>query len=283
MVADVARASTRRLFARALRAGLVIGLAACGGGDAEGDRTAAAADPQADGGERARVVPPAEVLEVVALEAGAGTTGVLSGEVRYTGEVPERFVMGAARKPECTHFGEVDQRSNALVVDDGRLAWAFVHLKSGFDRAAIPPAPAASVRLEQRGCMYVPRGVALRTGQTLVVTNDDPTPHNVHTRGKRNESTNRTMGAGQAPVEFVFERAERPVPFQCDLHPWMEADVWVEEHPWYALTDERGRFRIEGVPPGELVVEALHARAGRTAGKVTVQAGQETRIVLTID
>lgn len=275
MVADVARASRFRPLALLLAA-LV---PACGQGD-EGGGAEPAGEASA-GGARTREVPAAEVLEVVPL--GAGATGVLSGEVRFTGEVPGRFVMGAARKPECTHHPEVDQRTNALVVDEGRLAWAFVHLKSGFDPDAVPPAPPATVRLEQRGCMYVPRGVALRTGQTLVVTNDDPTVHNVHTRGKRNGMTNRTMGAGQPPLEFVFERAERPVPFQCDLHPWMEADVWVEEHPWYALTDEHGHFRIEGVPPGDLVVEAVHASAGRVAARVTVQAGQETRIVLTID
>jgi hypothetical protein len=93
------------------------------------------------------------------------------------------------------------------------------------------------------------------------------------------------MGAGQAPIEFVFERAERPVPFKCDIHPWMEADVWVEEHPWFALSGEDGAFRIEDLPPGEYVVEALHPSAGtgRTAARVTLSAGRETRIALTLE
>jgi plastocyanin len=232
-------------------------------------------------GTPARAVPLAEVTGVMPLEAGAGA--VLSGEVRFTGTAPERFVIAGARRPECSHHADVDQRSNAIVVEDGRLAWAFVRVKSGFDRDAIPPVPGEPVILEQKGCMYVPRGVALRTGQTLRVTNADPTVHNVHTRGKRNGMTNRTMGAGQAALEFVFEHAERPVPFQCDLHPWMEAEAWVEEHPWFALTDEHGRFRIEDVPPGELVVEVQHARLGRATARVTVLADQRTDIVLTLD
>jgi hypothetical protein len=36
------------------------------------------------------------------------------------------------------------------------------------------------------------------------------------------------------------------------------ADVVVLGHPFFALTDAEGRFRIEGLPPGELNVHAWH-------------------------
>lgn len=206
--------------------------------------------------------------------------GALRGTILFQGEVPQRFPLVSDSSPECKHHPEVDQRSNLIVVNDGKLANCYVALASGFDKARIPPVEAATVSLEQKGCMYVPRVLALRVGQTLRVTNDDPTTHNVHTRAKRNPETNRNMGAGQAPLEFRFERAESPVPFQCDIHPWMGAAVFVEEHPWFAVSDEQGAFFIRDVPPGEYVVEAIHESLGRVTGSVSVKAGVATAFTL---
>jgi plastocyanin len=208
--------------------------------------------------------------------------GALHGTIRFEGKAPERFPLGAAASNECKHHPEVDQLSNVVLVEDGMLANVFVTLDSGYDRAKVPPAPAESVTLEQKGCMYVPRVLALRAGQTLRVSNDDPTTHNVHTRAKRNAELNRNMGAGQAALEFTFDKPERPVPFQCDIHPWMGAAVFVEEHPWFAVSDAAGRFRIRDVPPGNYEVEAIHETLGKVSGKVTVKAGSSTGITLTL-
>src|SRR5262245_5229227 len=174
--------------------------------------------------------------------------GALHGTILFAGEAPARFELGAASNAECKHHPEVDQRSNEIVVNGGKLAGVFVTLASGFDKAHVPPASDAVASLEQKGCMYVPRVLALRVGQTLRVSNDDPTNHNVHTFSKRNSATNKNMGAKQPPLEFRFDKAEYPVPFQCDIHPWMGAAVFVEEHPWFAVTDEQGAFRIRDVP-----------------------------------
>jgi hypothetical protein len=74
------------------------------------------------------------------------------------------------------------------------------------------------------------------------------------------------------------------VRFTCDIHPWMGAAVFVEEHPWFAVTDESGAFRIPGVPPGEYVVEARHEHKDirAAAGKVTVKAGESQGFTLTM-
>ena len=208
--------------------------------------------------------------------------GALHGTIRFEGKVPERFALGAAASNECKHHPEVDQRSNVVLVEDGMLANVFVTLDSGYDRAKVPPAPSESVTLEQKGCMYVPRVLALRAGQTLRVSNDDPTTHNVHTLAKRNGELNRNMGKGQPALEFTFDKPERPVPFKCDIHPWMGAAVFVEEHPWFAVSDAQGRFRIRDVPPGSYEVEAIHETLGKVSGKVTVKAGSSTGIALTL-
>ena len=44
----------------------------------------------------------------------------------------------------------------------------------------------------------------------------------------------------------------------CDAHPHMFAWLIVHDSPYYAVTDERGAFRIDGVPPGSLKVTMWH-------------------------
>jgi plastocyanin len=212
----------------------------------------------------------------------SATHGGLHGTILFRGEAPERFPIGADKSAECRHHPDVDQRQNRVVVNDGKVTGAFVRIASGYDESNVPPLAAEAATIDQKGCMYVPRVLGLRVGQRLRVTNLDPTAHNVHTTPKRNDGLNVNMAKGQDPLELVFERAERPVPFKCDIHPWMGAAVFVEEHPWFAVSDERGAFRIASVPPGEYVVEVLHEELGRSNGRVAVSAGKSTGFTLTL-
>jgi plastocyanin len=60
---------------------------------------------------------------------------------------------------------------------DGSLANVFVSLQGTFPASPVPPEP---VKVEQRACVYVPRVIGARVGQTLQVRNDDEVLHNVH-------------------------------------------------------------------------------------------------------
>jgi plastocyanin len=271
-----------------LAAGAALGLLACGSGASDGARTGEASAPASAPGEPTAAPSQARGRAAVAPVTSSGdeaydsaALGALHGTVLFAGEAPERFPYGAGDRPECKHHAEVDQRANIVVVNDGKLAGAFVHLKSGYDGASIPPAPNTAAQLDQRGCMYVPRVLALQLGQKLLVANSDPTNHNVHVRAQRNRASNQNVGAGQSALEFTFERAEA-VPFACDIHPWMGAVVHVAEHPWFAVSDEHGAFHIRDVPPGEYVVEAEHEKLGSVSGSVKVTAGSSTGFTLTL-
>jgi hypothetical protein len=44
------------------------------------------------------------------------------------------------------------------------------------------------------------------------------------------------------------------------------------------VTDDKGGFKIENVPPGKYKVEVLHPVLGKQSKEVEVKAGQEVKV-----
>ena len=61
----------------------------------------------------------------------------------------------------------------------------------------------------------------------------------------------------------------------CPIHASMAAWVYVFEHPYHAVTDEHGRFRLPPVPPGRYTLRVHHADGGlRGRREVVVRSGE---------
>ena len=124
---------------------------------------------------------------------------------------------------------------------------------------------------------------AVTVGTPLAVMNNDAILHNVH----GNEA-----GAG-APALTVFNLAmpikgqKLPVPMrkpglirlQCDAgHTWMNAWIYVFDHPYFAVTDDRGAFVIDDVPRGRSRGRAVARARGRAGtGHANDREGQSRR------
>lgn len=141
---------------------------------------------------------------------------------------------------------------------DGGLANVFVYLKD----AKATPATGEGGLLDQEGCMYNPYVMGVVTGQTFKVKNSDATLHNVHNTPK--VAGNREYNVGQAvkgqTKDFSFPNPEILMRFKCDVHPWMFAYVGVVEHPYFAVTDKDGNYKISGVPDGKYTLVAYHLK-----------------------
>jgi len=209
--------------------------------------------------------------------------GALHGEIRFQGEAPERFELTASGKAECCQFPDVEHLSETAIVNDGMVQNVFVHLTRGYDEDAIPTAPTEPYLIDQRGCTYTPHVNAIQLGQKVLVRNSDPTTHNVNIRSKKNPPGNKNMAKGQAPFEYDFAYEESSILLKCDIHPWMSARLHVSEHPWFAITDARGAFRIPDVPPGKYTIEAIHEVFGRVRGEIEVVAGQSAGLAFTLE
>jgi hypothetical protein len=158
-----------------------------------------------------------------------------------------------------------------LVGAGGALEDVFVYIKEGAPKGAAPTEPAV---LDQKGCEYIPYVSGLQTGQKLLVKNSDTVLHNVHAMPivAGNKEANRAELPNSKPLEFDFANPEVLLRFKCDVHPWMFSYVGVVDHPYFAVTDKDGNFKIANVPAGSYTVEAYHRKAGKSDQKVTVGA-----------
>lgn len=212
------------------------------------------------------------ILGLMATAAVAGsfaTAADLTGKVTLTGTPPPEKQIQL--DPACgkLHSKPITTR-HYVVGQGGGLANVFVYVKEG---AKSTPAPAGKgPLLDQVGCEYTPYVMGVQAGQHFDVKNSDPLLHNVHSLPKNNKERNIGQPVKGMTSDFVFDKPEVLVKFKCDVHPWMFAYVGVVDHPYFAVTDKDGNFKISGLPAGDYTIEAYHLKAGAKTEKVTVGA-----------
>ena len=209
------------------------------------------------------------VLSLAALAASASAAEI-SGKVKLSGTPPAEKAITLDANCGKLQANAITTRHYVVGADSG-LGDVFVYVKDA--KPGTPPADKGAT-LDQVGCQYTPYVIGVQVGQKFDVQNSDALLHNVHSLPKNAPNKERNVGQpvkGQK-TEFVFEKAEVPVQFKCEVHPWMFAYVFVAENGFFAVTDKDGNFKISGLPAGEYTVEAFHRKAGVATEKVKVAA-----------
>jgi len=206
--------------------------------------------------------------------AHAGIAGSISGSVRYAGSAPERAVVQMAADPFCVtaHAGQTVLTEQLIVNENDTLRWAFVHIREA--NGTLPSGGGETAELDQVACMYTPRVLGMEAGATIRVTNSDQTLHNVNVQPSNNTSFNVAQPIPGMSTERTFENPEIMISVRCDVHPWMQAYVGVVPHPFFDVSGEDGSFSMDGVPPGDYVLEAWHETLGTQTMNVTVRDGE---------
>jgi len=211
----------------------------------------------------------------------AATAGSVSGKVVFNGTPPPVETIRMTTDPVCAQTGASVPSESAIVGANGAVKNAFVYVKDGLDPAYSFDVPTAAVVLDQQGCKYTPHVAGIRVGQPIDIVNSDDTLHNVHAMPMTNQEFNQGQPVKGFRMTKTFTAPEVMVRFVCNVHGWMRAYVGVMAHPYFAVTDADGAFKIPNLPPGTYTIGVWHETFLTQEQKVTVAEKQDATVSLT--
>ena len=183
----------------------------------------------------------------------------ITGKVTLLGdppEMPQIKTMQAIAQCAALHKDPVYE-DTVVVSDKNEIANVIVFIKPAPGQVLKGPQLTKPLIVDQKGCMYSPHILALEVGQPLVARNSDGFLHNVHALAVNNPQFNFVQ---VAVGDKQIDPFKVPETFQikCDVHPWMKAIVRVFDHPYFAVSDQSGKYTIDtqGLADGTYAVQA---------------------------
>jgi hypothetical protein len=191
--------------------------------------------------------------------------GTISGTVRWSGPVPHAVAFPVTKDPQiCDPDSKKTTDLERLIVGpQGGVANTIVYLKNISSGKAMD-LPEQRRHLDQKHCRYIPHILLVPEKASLEMLSSDATLHTIHMDG---------AATFNLPFPFPNQISSRTMPapglvhLRCNGgHVWMNAEMMVVTHPYYAVTDETGRYEFTDVPPGTYQLVAWHEGWG-LAGK----------------
>ncbi len=208
---------------------------------------------------------------VTDVNGNSGSGFSLSGWVTLTGKPKPEIPIDLGPTCSALHPGKVTTR-HFVVSPEGGLANVLVYVQNARPGPPLFEPPL----LDQAGCMFEPYVLGVVAGQKFRIRNSDTTLHNIHATPKVNREFNFGQPLKGQVNEIAFLKPEPFVRLKCDVHPWMFAYVNVLAHPFFAITDTNGAFRLPaGLPSGDYYVRAVHLKAGELTQQVTLGEGEQ--------
>jgi plastocyanin len=192
------------------------------------------------------------VLAGAYVEAPVADGGTLVGRVRFAGEPVKGEPLPVRKNTDVCGDTKPFQ---ALVVGPNKGVRNTVIYLEGVERGKKPP----DFELDNAKCLFVPHVSAVMAGARVRIKNGDPILHNTHGFHDKVTVFNVALPNKDQLVD-ITQRIKKPgvIDVQCDAHTHMRAWIVVRDNPYFAVTDDEGRFRIGEIPPGRYRVVAWH-------------------------
>lgn len=205
----------------------------------------------------------------------APTYGHVEGFIQAPQNTAAPKIINQDSDPFCSANERLDE--SLLVGAEGGLQNVVIRIL-GLPNSAAPGEP---VKMAQEGCSFSPRVVSIVAGQTLSISNDDDTFHNVHTYRGKKALFSIAHPPGAPPIDRNIHGSQESIlNIKCDIHPWMRGYAVVHNNQWVAISDHAGKFSFRNVPAGKWPLELWHETLGKLAGEITVSPKQVTTLQL---
>ena len=222
---------------------------------------------------RRRLLIPLAVVSVASVVASspsgrAARNGAIRGRVEL-----RRPPAPVERRPTVADLGSAPPR------DEPDLLRSVVYLEAA-PRGAFETQEGGRAVMDQRNETFVPHVLAITTGTTVDFPNSDKFYHNVFSLSKTRRFDLGRYAAGESK-HITFDRPGIIRVF-CEIHSHMNAYILVFNHPYFAVSDDEGRYHIDSVPPGSYNVIAWHEGTSAEPRLVTVPDGGAAELDFTI-
>lgn len=208
--------------------------------------------------------------------------GDVVGTVTIESQVPPRaraprnkiVKKGDSRYPQAELLKSMSQGEGGLPAGAtvNELLNVVVHLVEK-DKKRLPCTPPAQfVYMDQEDKEFHPHVLPVVNGTRVRFQNSDRIFHHIFSVSN--------PGGFEIPKHINhkdrdFEHAH-PFELFCGIHPRMNAYVYVVENDFFTKPDEKGKFRLKGVPAGTYLLRAWHPRLGAKDQTVQVPAQGQT-------
>ncbi|MBI3609340.1 MAG: carboxypeptidase regulatory-like domain-containing protein [Nitrospirae bacterium] len=180
-------------------------------------------------------------------------SGTIFGRVTFAGSVPDIPAIPVVKNPEFCGEAVWDP---VLVVNPSNkgVKNTVVYLEGIHRGKAIP----TGMAIDAFKCLFVPHVSVVFKNRPVVFHSNDMVLHNVHAFNERGATLFNLALPQMGHVAKRTIKSGGIIHIQCDSHAHMQGWAVSLDHPYFSVTEENGRFRIAGVPPGEYTLVAWH-------------------------
>ena len=167
----------------------------------------------------------------------------------------QALIEGRVELPK-THSAPVMSKRYEIITKGGVIApsppVAVVYLEGKFPRPATQPV----TQMVQKELLFSPPLLPVQVGTKVEFPNLDDTYHNIFSYSPAKRFDLGRYRSDEKPVPAQLFETPGLVTLRCDIHEHMRGLILVLETPHFVTTDTDGRFRLQGLPPGQYKLKA---------------------------